>query len=74
VLGELRTDLQAAGRDLGEIKTSCAVLVERSDRTERDVRDLEVRTAALERRVWTASGVAAAFGGAAGWLAQALGS
>lgn len=73
LLGELRTDLQTVSRDLGDIKTSCAVLVERSDRTERDVRDLEMRTAALERRVWAASGAAAALGGAAGWLAQAIG-
>lgn len=28
------------GRDIGDIKTSCAVLVERSNRTEQDVRDL----------------------------------
>jgi predicted nucleic acid-binding Zn-ribbon protein len=35
-----RGDINAVGRDLGEIKTSCAVLVARSDRTERDVRDL----------------------------------
>lgn len=49
LLGELRGDVQGLGRDLGEIKTSCAVLVERSDRTERDVRDLE-RALAAERQ------------------------
>src|SRR5690606_39534018 len=36
----LRTDIGGFGRDLGEIKTACAVLVERSNRTEQDVRDL----------------------------------
>jgi predicted nucleic acid-binding Zn-ribbon protein len=35
-----RSDMAAVGRDLSEIKTSCAVLVERSNRTEQDVRDL----------------------------------
>lgn len=36
-LANLRGDL---GRDLGDIKTSCAVLVERSNRVEQDMRDL----------------------------------
>ncbi|MFE1205632.1 hypothetical protein ACFW5V_28510 [Streptomyces sp. NPDC058762] len=39
-LSSLRGDFVSFGRDLGEIKTSCAVLVERSARTEQDVRDL----------------------------------
>ncbi|MFD8233985.1 hypothetical protein ACFV20_19155 [Streptomyces sp. NPDC059696] len=39
-LANLRSDIGSFGRDLGEIKTSCAVLVERSARTEQDVRDL----------------------------------
>lgn len=81
-LERLRTEL---GAELGAIKTSCAVLVERSDRTTRDVQDLDARSArelrdvrarlaAVERRVWAASGAAAAIGGAAGWILQALGS
>jgi len=39
-LGQLRGDLSTALRDLADIKTSCAVLVERSTRTEQDLRDL----------------------------------
>ncbi|MGK9463911.1 hypothetical protein ACSLFT_28355 [Streptomyces sp. G6] len=39
-LAHLRGDFAGFGRDLGEIKTACAVLVERSNRTEQDVRDL----------------------------------
>ena len=35
-----RSDINAVGRDLSDIKTACAVLVERSNRTEQDVRDL----------------------------------
>jgi predicted nucleic acid-binding Zn-ribbon protein len=35
-----RTDIAAVSRDLSDIKTSCAVLIARSDRTEQDVRDL----------------------------------
>lgn len=39
-LANLRGDIQNVGRDLGDIKTACAVLVERSNRNEQDVRDL----------------------------------
>lgn len=39
-LQQLRTDLGLVGRDVGEIKSAVAVLVERSARTEQDVRDL----------------------------------
>ncbi|MTE20262.1 hypothetical protein F0L17_14315 [Streptomyces sp. TRM43335] len=39
-LQALRDEVLRVGRDVGEIKTSCAVLVERSMRTEQDVRDL----------------------------------
>lgn len=39
-LQQLRSDLGLVGRDVGEIKTAVAVLVERSARTEQDVRDL----------------------------------
>jgi predicted nucleic acid-binding Zn-ribbon protein len=39
-LANLRGEFASFGRDLGDIKTSCAVLVERSNRTEQDVRDL----------------------------------
>ncbi|MEU3281568.1 hypothetical protein [Streptomyces antibioticus] len=39
-LANLRGDFANFGRDIGDIKTSCAVLVERSNRTEQDVRDL----------------------------------
>ncbi|MBC2903131.1 hypothetical protein [Streptomyces cupreus] len=39
-LANLRGSFDRFGRDIGDIKTSCAVLVARSDRTEQDVRDL----------------------------------
>ncbi|MGW6458038.1 hypothetical protein ACWF94_19350 [Streptomyces sp. NPDC055078] len=39
-LERLRGDFAGFGRDLGDIKTACAVLVERSTRTEQDLRDL----------------------------------
>lgn len=39
-LAHMRGDFAQFGRDLSDIKTSCAVLVERSNRTEQDVRDL----------------------------------
>lgn len=38
--GEFGRFSENFGRDVGEIKTACAVLVERSARTEQDVRDL----------------------------------
>jgi hypothetical protein len=56
------------------------VLVERSDHTERrlsaaekEAANLATRVSALERRVWTASGVAAALGAAGGVVAAILG-
>ncbi|WP_164387186.1 hypothetical protein [Streptomyces sp. OM5714] len=39
-IANLRGDISNFGRDIGDIKTACAVLVERSNRTEQDVRDL----------------------------------
>ncbi|MCM2394435.1 hypothetical protein [Streptomyces albipurpureus] len=39
-MAHLRGDFAGFGRDLGDIKTACAVLVERSTRTEQDLRDL----------------------------------
>jgi regulator of replication initiation timing len=39
-LANLRSDIGNFGRDLSDIKSACAVLVERSNRTEQDVRDL----------------------------------
>ncbi|WP_137991277.1 hypothetical protein [Streptomyces vilmorinianum] len=56
------------------------VLVERSDHTDRrlvaaeaEAAKLATRVSALERRVWTASGVAAALGAGGGVLAALLG-
>lgn len=43
-LERLRPDLAAIAHDVGEVKTLCAVLVERSTRTEQDVRDLRAET------------------------------
>ena len=41
-LGRLCQSVDQVGRDLGDIKTACAVLVERSDRNEQDVRQVRV--------------------------------
>lgn len=82
-LSQLRNDFGQFGRDVGEIKTACAVLVERSNRNEQDVRDLEAdldkRTTALtaqvdglKRWVWTASGGAIVLGAVAGYAVQIL--
>lgn len=68
-IAHLRNDIGGFGRDLGEIKTACAVLVERSNRTEQDVRDLrrdmeeEVKSlkdemAAVKARQWPLQSVA----------------
>lgn len=43
-LGRLCHSVDQFGRDLGDIKTACAVLVERSDRNEQDVRQLRADT------------------------------
>lgn len=56
-----------------EIRGELRASLQRTDTAEEDIRQLETRVSALERRVWTASGAAAAVGGAAGWLAQAMG-
>ncbi|MGW6695561.1 hypothetical protein ACWF62_17475 [Rhodococcus sp. NPDC054953] len=58
---------------IAEIKGELKAALQRTDTAEEDIRQLETRVSALERRVWTASGAAAAVGGAAGWLAQAMG-
>lgn len=80
-LSQLRVDFGQFGRDVGEIKTACAVLVERSNRNEQDLRDLrqekdkdldEVRAdvETLKKRVWTASGGAIVLGAVAGYVVQ----
>lgn len=43
-LASIRSDFGQFGRDLGEIKAALAVLVERSNRHEQDVRDLRRET------------------------------
>jgi hypothetical protein len=50
-LANLRGDFASFGRDIGDIKTSCAVLVERSARTEQDVRDLRKDTEEAFRKL-----------------------
>ncbi|MFJ8146546.1 hypothetical protein ACIQ6R_15965 [Streptomyces sp. NPDC096048] len=74
-LAHLRGDFAGFGRDLGEIKTACAVLVERSNRTEKDLGELEQRVAALEKSRWPLPSIAALVGasGLALGLWQAVG-
>ena len=55
----VRGDLGGVSRDLSEIKTACAVLVERSNRTENDVRELETRVTSLEKNRWPLPSLAA---------------
>lgn len=57
-----RGDISAVGRDLSDIKTSCAVLIARSDRTEKDLDELEQRVAALEKGRWPLPSLAAVCG------------
>lgn len=63
-LAHLRGDFAGFGRDIGEIKTACAVLVERSNRTEKDLGELEQRVAALEKARWPLPSLAAVCGAA----------
>ncbi|MGP3971518.1 hypothetical protein [Streptomyces sp. 6N223] len=56
-----------------ELRGELRAALQRTDTAEQDIRDLDARVSALERRVWTASGAAAAIGGAAGYIAKALG-
>jgi hypothetical protein len=83
-LAHLREAFVQVGRDLAEVKTSTAVLVERSTRaatdldafrqdTTRDLTDHESRLRALEKAVWRASGVAAVVGAGVGVAASLLG-
>ncbi|MDN3244171.1 hypothetical protein [Streptomyces sp. ZSW22] len=74
-LAHLRGDFAGFGRDLGEIKTACAVLVERSNRTEKDLAELEQRVAGLEKARWPLPSIAALVGasGLALGLWQAVG-
>ncbi|MGI5252764.1 hypothetical protein [Actinacidiphila glaucinigra] len=75
-LADLRGDL---GTGLAEIKGSLALLVQRAGQTDQaladqrtDLEAVEARLAALERRVWTASGGAAVLGALTGYAVQFL--
>lgn len=61
-LANLRGDFVRFGQDLSEIKTACAVLVERSNRTEKDLDELEQRVASLEKARWPLPSIAAVAG------------
>lgn len=54
-LASLRSQLSVFGRDIGDIKTSCAVLVERTTRRDADLRqlraDAEKEITALREKV-----------------------
>lgn len=52
-----------------QVKGSLAVLVERSDRTEADLRDLDARTASVEKLVWRIAGGSAVLSFAVSLLA-----
>lgn len=54
------------------VQGQLAVLVERTNRTDDDVKALEVRLTSAEKRIYGLSGAAALVGIAAPYLAQAL--
>jgi hypothetical protein len=64
----------AINTNFAEMKGQLEGTLHRTGAVEAKTERLETRLALLERRVWTASGAAAAIGGAAGWLAQSLGA
>lgn len=83
-LAQLRGDVGQISRDIGDVKTAVAVLVERSTRTDQDVRDLrselEEETRAvrneletLKKVTWVSVGAALVLGGSAGTVAQLVG-
>lgn len=59
------------GQIYGELRRQSDILIRLTVQLERG--RYEERLAALERWRWTLTGGAAAVGGAAGWLAQAIG-
>lgn len=76
---ELATIRGELGTGLAEIKGSLALLVQRAGQTDQaladqrdDIDAVEARLAAIERRVWAASGAAAVLGTAAGYVVQFL--
>ncbi|SFD12358.1 hypothetical protein [Streptomyces aidingensis] len=86
-LGRVHDVLDVLREAVGEVKTLCAVLVSRSDRTERDVRDLrremEEETGAIRQemeelkrgqwiRVGWAAGAGTVFGGVGTYVVQAV--
>ncbi|MDX3214580.1 hypothetical protein PV318_03340 [Streptomyces sp. ME02-6991-2B] len=75
-LADLRGDL---GTGLAEIKGSLALLVQRAGQTDQAIADqrddldaVDARLAAVERRMWAASGAAAVLGTAAGYAVSLL--
>ncbi|MFE6486990.1 hypothetical protein ACFVGN_29200 [Streptomyces sp. NPDC057757] len=56
-----------------EVNGNLNMVVERTGRTDAEVTALELRVGALEKRVWTASGVAALVGMAVPFVVQVLG-
>ncbi|MFF2522419.1 hypothetical protein [Streptomyces liangshanensis] len=77
---ELEKMRGAVDTGLARVDGKLGVLVERGQHTEQRLSSAEAaasalatRVAALERRVWTASGIAAALGATGGILATVLG-
>lgn len=75
-LAQIRGDI---GTGFASVDGKLALLVQRGDHTDERLRAgeavterLAVRVTALERRVWTASGMAATLGGLGGFLAAYL--
>ena len=71
-LDRLCKAIDGFGKDLSDVKTSVAVLVERTERTDSEVARLGVRVEALEKRVYIASGAAALVGMAVPYFTQII--
>ena len=71
-LDRLCKAIDGFGRDLGDVKTSVAVLVERTERTDNELARIGVRVEALEKRVYIASGAAALVGMAVPYFTQII--
>lgn len=71
---ELEKLRRATEVGFAEINGKIDLLVERGNRTEADVAALESRMTAVERRIWTASGIATVIGAGIPFIVQLAGS
>ncbi|MGW1039903.1 hypothetical protein [Streptomyces sp. NPDC002547] len=70
--GQMYQELRTLSDGMTRMETKLDGIVHGLSDVGKDLTDHETRIRALERRVWTASGVATVLGAGAGVLAQAL--